>query len=232
MLCLYYVVASLISITLLNYFNLELEKNSLRTTALEINRPNDNLLRFLLKETLHNASENEELVSDFYDLNSNFTADAFKLWASSSLQKESLNSSLNIWDKNQNHLGGFNSGIDLGDRLPEQFINDTNGTSSIIEINSPEDSLKKIFIGIVPITDRGSKIGYVTASIGFDLQNLGSNNLPDFLESNTNIINSVLDVRRLKIFEFDDSKLTHVYGDIYPSRDQIKAYTGCKIIPG
>ena len=107
-------IASVISIALLNYFNLELEKNSLRTTALEINRPNDNLLRFLLKETLKNASENEELISDFYKSNSNFTADAFKLWANSSLQRESLNSSLNIWDREQNLLGGFNSGIDLG----------------------------------------------------------------------------------------------------------------------
>ena len=222
-------VASLVSITLLNYFNLELERNSLRTTALEINRPNDNLLRFTLKETLRNASENEDLVSDFYDRNSNFTADAFKLWANSSLQRESLNSSLNIWDKNRNHLGGFNSGIDLGSKLPKQFMNGTNDTSGIIEINSPEDSLKKIFIGIVPIVDRGSKIGYVTASIGFDLQDLASNSLPDFLESKTNIINSVLDVRRLKIFEITDSKLTHVYGDIYPSRDQIKPILDAKL---
>ncbi|MGD1007182.1 MAG: ATP-binding protein [Ignavibacteriaceae bacterium] len=222
-------LASLISITFLNYFNLELEKNSLRTTALEIHRSNDNLLRFLLKETLRNASENEGLISDFYDRNSNFTADAFKLWANSSLQRESLNSSLNIWDKEQNHLGGFDSGIDLDPKLPEQFINYTDETSLIIETNSPEDSLKKIYTGIVPILDRSAIIGYVTASIGFDLQNLASNSLPDFLESKTNIINSVLDVQRLKIFEFTDSKLTHVYGDIYPSRDQIKPILDAKL---
>jgi two-component system nitrogen regulation sensor histidine kinase NtrY len=223
------VFASLISITLLNYFNLELEKNSLRTTALEINRPNDNLLRFILKETLLNASQNEELVSDFYDRNSNFTANAFKLWTNSSLQRESLNSSLNVWDINQNRLGGFNSGIDLGSQLPVQFINYAGKTSEIVEFNSPDDSLKKIFIGIIPITDRGLKIGYITASIGFELQNLGSNSLPDFLESKTNIINSVLDMQRLKIFEFTDSKLTHVYGDIYPSRDQIKPILDAKL---
>jgi len=222
-------IASLISITLLNYFNIELEKNSLRTTALEINRPNDNLLKFLLKETLQNSSENENLISDFYDHNSNFTADAFKLWANSSLQRESLNSSLNIWDKEENHLGGFNSGIDLGPKLPEQFINYSDETPRIIEQNSPEDSLKQIFTGISPIMNSGSIIGYITVSIEFDFQNLLSNNLPDFLESKTNIINSVLDIQRLKIFEFADSKLTHVYGDIYPSLDQIKPILSVKL---
>jgi signal transduction histidine kinase len=224
-------IASVISITLLNYFNLELEKNSLRTTALEINRSNDNLLRFLLKETLLNASKNEGLISDFYDRNSNFTAAAFKLWANSSLQRESLNSSLNVWDKEQNHLGGFDSGIDLGSKLSEQFINYTYKTPLIIDTNSPEDSLKKIFVGITPVLDRSSIIGYVTASVEFDLQNLESNNLPDFLESKTNIINSVLDVQSLKIFEFNDSKLTHVYGDIYPSRDQIKPILDAQLSP-
>ena len=209
----------MISIALLNYFNLELEKNSLRTTALEINRPNDNLLRFLLKETLKNASENEELISDFYKSNSNFTADAFKLWANSSLQRESLNSSLNIWDREQNLLGGFNSGIDLGTKLPGSFIKNRGGYKDIVEINSPDDLLKNIFIGIIPVLDRGELLGFVTVSIGFDLQNLVSHSLPDFLESKTNIINSVLDVQRLKIFEFTDSKLTYIYGDIYPSLD-------------
>ncbi|MDR3628100.1 MAG: ATP-binding protein [Ignavibacteriaceae bacterium] len=222
-------IASFISITLLNYFNLELEKNSLRTTALEINRPNDNLIKFLLRETLRKTSENEELISDYYDGNSNFTADAFKLWANSSLQKETFNSSLNIWDKDQNHLGGFNSGIDAGAKLPEQFINYSDELPHIIEINSPDDSLKKIFMGIIPVWDRGAKIGYVTASIGFDLQNLSSTSLPDFLASKSDIINSVLDARRLKIFEFADSKLTHVYGDIYPSRDQIKPILEAKL---
>ena len=223
------VIASLISITLLNYFNLELEKNSLRTTALEINRPNDNLLKFLLKETLRNASENEDMIEDFYDSNSNFTADAFRLWANSSLQKESLNSSINIWDKNKNHLGGFNSGIDMGKKIPGQFSDYSDEMPRIIEANSPVDSLKKIFIGIIPITDRNATIGYVTASIGFDLQNLSTSSLPDFLASKSDMLNSVLDLHRLKIFEFTDSKLTHVYGDIYPSRDQIKPILDAKL---
>ncbi len=221
--------ASIISITLLNYFNLELERVSLKTTALEINRPNDNLLRFLLNETLNNAASNEEVVACFYDRNSNYDAEAFKLWANSSLQKESLNSSLNIFDKNKNRLGSFNSGIDF-DLQSLKGFNDYDGDASkIIETYQPGDSTKRIFAEIVPVVDRGMKIGYLTAAIGFDLQNIGLNNIPDFLESKRNIINSVIDINQLEIFEFSDSKLIRVYGDIYPSRDQIKPILNAKL---
>ncbi len=223
--------ASVISITLLNYFNLELEKASLKTTAVEINRPNDNLLRFLLEETLTNSARDQNIISDFYDRNSNFDADAFKLWANSSLQRESLNSSLTIWDRYQNRLGGFNSGINLGETLINDFKNYSSEGIKIIEKAIPGDSTKKIFIGIIPLFDREIKVGYITASVGFDLQNLGSNNIPDFLESNKNIINSVIDVNQLKIFEFSDSKLTHVYGDIYPSRIQISPILNAQFSP-
>ncbi len=216
------IVASVISVSLLNYFNLQLEKESLKTTALEINRPNNNLLQFLLEETLENAANNTQLITDFYDFNSNYDAEAFKLWANSSLQRESLISSVRIWDKNQDKVGEFNGGIELGDKILKQFTNYTGRNPKIIETYQLNDTSEKVFTGIVPIYDRGIKLGYVSASIGFDIQNLGSNNIPDFLESKMNIINSVLDIKRLKIFEFADSKLTNVYGDIYPSRDQIK----------
>lgn len=223
--------ASVISITLLNYFNLELEKESLKTTAVEINRPNNNLLRFLLAETLSSSAKDQNIISDFYDRNSNFDADAFKLWANSALQRESLNSSLNIWDRFQNRLGGFNSGINFGIKNLKEFRNYSGEGTKIIETALPGDSTKKIFTGIIPLFDREIKIGYITASVGFDPQNLGSNNIPDFLESNKNIINSVIDINQLKIFEFSDSKLTHVYGDIYPSRDQIKPILDAQFSP-
>jgi|YelNatPaOPRAMG01_1025707.scaffolds.fasta_scaffold00028_72 signal transduction histidine kinase len=215
-------IASFITITMQNYFNLELEKQSLKTTALEINRPNDSLLRFLIKETLNNASENENTKIEFGLRNSNFDAIAFKIWANSSLQKESLTSSITIWDKNQKKLGGFYVGIGQENNLPRQFSNYSEFQPKIIISNEPDDTSKKIIEGIVPIYDREIKLGYITATVGFDFRDLSSNTIPEFLESKENIINSVVDITQLKIFEFEDSKLNRVYGDIYPSRDQVK----------
>ncbi len=214
-------VASVITITLLNYFNVELEKQSLKTTALEINRPNDNLLKFLINETLQNASSNSDIITDFGVRNSNYDADAFRFWANSSLQRESLNSSITIWDRYQNKIGGFSVGIEAENKLPKQFVNYSGQAPKIIEVSQSQDTSKKFFKGIIPVYDRGIKLGYITASIGFDIQNLGANDIPQFLESKKNIINSVIDIKDLKIFEFKDMQLSEVYGDIYPSREQI-----------
>ena len=215
-------IASVISITLLNYFNVNLEKQSLKTTAMEINRPNDSLLKFLITETLTNASNNEDIIMDFGLRNSNYDADAFRFWANSSLQRESLNSSVSIWNKDQLKIGSFSVGINVGNKLPSQFYRYSGSEPKIIEISEGQDSSNKIFKGIVPVYDRGIKLGYITASIGFDIRNLGTNEIPLFLESEKNILNSVIDIRQLKIFDINGSQLKEVYGDIYPSRDQIK----------
>ncbi|MHB1686594.1 MAG: sensor histidine kinase [Ignavibacteriaceae bacterium] len=216
------IVASVFTITLMNYFNIELERQSLKTTALEINRPNDNLLHFLIRETLSNAASNSKVIESFYDHNTNFNAEAFKLWALSSLQKESINSSLSIFDKDLMLLGNFSVGIDDKIIPIKQFINYNGSSPKLIEINQPGDSTKKIVFGIISVMDRGIKIGYISATISYDLKTLFVNDIPDFLESKNNFINSVLDINNLKIFLFKDSKLSQVYGDIYPSRDQIK----------
>ncbi len=214
--------ASVISITLMNYFNLKLEIASLKTTAFEINRPNKDLLHFLLSETLQEVSNDENVTASFYNRSTNYYAEAFKLWAKSSLQRESLNSSLSIWDKNGDYAGGFNSGINPETKMMKAFSGYTDVKPEIIETADPQDSTKKIFTGIVKITDRGFTLGYITASIGFDIQDINTAAIPNFLESRKNIINPVIDVKRLKIFKFVDSELANVYGDIYPSRDQIK----------
>ena len=83
------VVGSLISISLLIHFNQSLEKESLKTTALELNRPNNNLLRFMITETLLNSSKKNEVIEALQKKKSNYYALAFKLWSGSALQKES-----------------------------------------------------------------------------------------------------------------------------------------------
>ncbi len=195
-------IASVMSITLLNYFNVALEKQSLKTTAMEINRPNDNLLKFLITETLQDASNNNDIIMDFGLRNSNYDADAFRFWANSSLQRESLNSSVAIWNKDNNKIGSFSVGLDVDTKLPAQFFNYSGKKPLIIELNLGQDSTKKIFKGIIPVFDRDIKLGYITTSIGFNLQNLGSNDIPLFLESKKNILNSVIDISHLKSSNF------------------------------
>jgi two-component system, NtrC family, nitrogen regulation sensor histidine kinase NtrY len=210
-------VASVLIITLLNYFNLKLERQSLRTIAFEINRPNDNLMRYMIDETLRSASTDRKIINYFSRKNTNFDALSFLIWSNSSLQRESLQSSVAIFDKDMNERGRFAVGLD-----PEQIefdFADLTGTNSSISDFSGE-SYENLFIGIIPVIDRGTVSGYISAAVAYDLQTISNKNIPDFLESRRGVVNSVLDIKQLKIFEFTGSRVNKIHGDIYPSRDQ------------
>lgn len=215
-------VASIFSIALLNYFNTKLERESLKTTAFELNRANENLLHFLVEESIRNASSNEEIRNIFTSKFANFDAAAFRLWSGSSIQRESFNSSIMFFDRNRAELGKFNVGMNddfnvfnfLKPALTEQAVVD--------EIKIGRDENTKAFAGILPVYERKILLGFIAVAVSFDLQSIGAINLPDFLESSSSILNKVVDVRQLKIFEFINNNLVQVYGDRYPSREQIK----------
>ena len=214
--------ASIISITLLNFFNLELERESLKTTALEINRPNDNLLEFLVNESLKNAAKKENVITSFNLRSTNFDALAFLIWSESFLQRETLNSSISIFDKNKNYLGRYSIGLDSLSYLPQWFDSLSTSNPKVITLSHHNGNNEDLFIGITPIKERDITIGYVSAAVSYSLESIGSENIPAFLQSGKNLLNTVLTIQQLKIFQFSNDLLTQVYGDIYPSRDQIK----------
>lgn len=217
--------ASIISITLLNYFNVKLERESLKTTAYEINRANENLLQFLLEELLRNASVNEEIRSVFNRRFINYDAVAFKLWSSSPIHRESFNSFVAFYDRNRNLLGKFNLGINE-EITPFNFIKAYRlEEPSIREISLSKNSDTKIFLGLLPFYEREILTGYLSVAVSFDLKSFGSANFPEFLESSHSILNKVVDIKQLKIIEITDNSLTQIYGDRYPSREQIKEIT-------
>lgn len=217
--------ASIISIALLNYFNVKLERESLKTTAYEINRANENLLQFLLEELLRNASINEEIRSVFNRRFVNYDAVAFKLWSSSPIHRESFNSFVAFYDRNRERLGNFNIGISE-EVKPFNFIKPYKIEEPIIqEINLSRNSDSKIFLGLLPFYEREILVGYLSVAVSFDLKSFGAANFPEFLESSHSILNKVVDIKQLKIFEITDNALKQVYGDRYPSREQIKEIT-------
>ncbi len=216
------IMASVITITLLNYFNLELEKQSLKTTAFEVNRPNEGLLRFLLDETLRSAAKSDEVISGFNRRTTNNDALAFTIWSNSSLQRESLNSVIYLFGRNKTILGSFGIGFD-DEQFPTAFLTSYRGNElQLFETSSQFNSDKRLLYGISSVTDRGIVLGYVVAAIGIDRHLLNNRSIPEFLASGRNVINTVIDVKQLNIFEIVDGRLTNVYGDIYPSREQIE----------
>jgi two-component system, NtrC family, nitrogen regulation sensor histidine kinase NtrY len=215
------VAGSLISITLLIHFNRELEKESLKTTALEINRPNDNLLRFMITQTLLNASKNDDVIMAFQKKQSNYYALAFKIWCESTLQKESINSSISILNPGQQTMASFKVGnINSNENYSFGISNLTTGNPIIFEKNNEQQNAKNIS-GIVPVINNGQILGYITALIEIDTQSIGTSDIPDFLESQKNFVNTVIDPNQLMVLRFEDNKLVNVIGDVYPSKDQL-----------
>lgn len=215
------IAGSLISISLLIHFNQALEKESLKTTALEINRSNDNLLRFMITETLMNSSKKDEVIEALLKKKSNYSALAFKIWSESTLQKECINSSISILNRTQKELASFRVGdIISNESYSYGILNLTTGSPLIFEKNDEEQNLK-IISGIIPVVNEGQIVGFISALIEIDNKSIGPLNVPDFLESQKNYVNTVIDPNQLLVFRLEDTKLVNVIGDIYPSRDQI-----------
>jgi len=220
-------IGSIISISLLNYFNTKLERESLKTTTWEINRADVNLLSFMIEETLRNTKNQNNIVDVFGDKYANYDALAFKIWGKSAMQRESLNSGIRFYDKDKNLLGEYAVGLNPDDEVFNYLSSDD--FIDVVEMQSKGENSGNYFSGIIELKERGITQGYISAFVSFDIKSIGASDFPDFIKSNLAILNRVIDVKNLKIFQFNDDKLTQVYGDIYPSRDQIKQILNSKL---
>ncbi|QQS34867.1 MAG: HAMP domain-containing protein [Ignavibacteriales bacterium] len=211
---------SIISISLLNYFNLELERESLKTTTFEITRSDDNLVKFLLEESLSEASTNPDVVGAFPKRNTNFDALAFAIWSKSSMQRESLISAITLFDRNGDYLGSFSAGMNAITKLPQGTSIQKISGITLTENVPDDDTNLKLFDGIVPVTEGRILLGYISGSIQYATGTRSVADIPEFLRSKKNLVNSVIDYEQLNIFRFSDSKLVEASGEIYPSREQ------------
>jgi nitrogen fixation/metabolism regulation signal transduction histidine kinase len=212
-------IASVIAISMLNYFNLELERRSLKVIAYEVNRANKELLSYLVDETLRNSEQNERLVSSLYKLNSNYDSEAFIAWSKSSLQREALSSELVIFDRNFNLLGRFTVGFDEAIDYKKLLNQKSENGNTINEIPS-SSPIGISFAGVVPVENDNITAGYIAVAAKFNVENLGAAEFPDFLESNKASLGSVVDLNLIRIFEFSDRKIIQARGNIFPSKEQ------------
>jgi hypothetical protein len=215
------VISSVIVVILMNYFNLQLERQSLKTVAFEIMRANENLLRYMSDETLNKALNDDELINSFFRSNINYDAEAFRVWSYSPMQKESKSSGIFLFDIEKREIGSFSVGLEKQYNIFNYFDNIELSKTNIKGVADSIDSDLITYVGITPVSRRDIVSGYFAAITEFNIRNIGSKNIPDFLKSNKALLGSAIDASLLKIFEFTNERLTQVYGDIYPSREQM-----------
>lgn len=216
-------VSSVITISLLNYYNSLLEKESLKTTAYELTRASDEWLEFLIREALINATRSEETVRALKEQGTNFETAAFMIWSQSSLQREAIRSSVTFLDKEKRMLGSFAIDMDPMYRITPMVLNYEGEDMQIFNNYKPADLDGKIISGIVPVKEDNVLLGYVVASVLFNPDNYKVSSLPPFLASNYNSANSIVNFEKLKVFEFENDKLKNVYGDITPADTYTKS---------
>lgn len=209
--------SSFITINMLNYFNAELEKKSLRITAYQLTRTDVNLLDYIMTETLTNISEDQQLKYKFNDDIVNFDAEAYKLWNRSRLEKEMVSSSVNIIDTSFNLIGSFS--FNVFDEFAWNWSEDDGYNDGLVIIQENLDSYgTKQLRGIVPIKKNLKLMGYVEITILIDLYRLGFENTPQFISTSNLFGNSPVNMENLKIFDFHNGELVNYYTDLILSQ--------------
>jgi len=219
----YYVIilfaSSLNSVILLNYFDTLRERESIKNVAFEINRFNDQLIKFYLSDNINQIYTNQSEQNLLLRKDINFNSLAFINWSRSNLHQEELNSYIAIYDRNGKILGGFRIGFDHKENI-KQLLGKFNDVIFLDESNS--DSLVKKINAFSKYIEQGVTQLVVSSGINFEVTKLGGLGFPEFLRSDLNIINQYINLEKVKIFQFKDRKLVQFYGDVYPNREQIK----------
>ncbi|AFH49893.1 Signal transduction histidine kinase [Ignavibacterium album JCM 16511] len=219
-------VGSIFSITLLNFFNTRLEKESLKTTAYELNRIDENLIQFYLREFINQSGSDAQLLSSFTRSDLNFDALAFIQWSKSILQRESMNSFIAFYDRFGTKKGSFEVGLPSKEKI---LFNKIPLTDEVVFFNEAKNPIEKNISGVKRISESGITRGFISAGIDFNISKLAASEIPDFIESNLSLLNQVVNIKQLKIFLFLNGELAQVYGDIFPSREQIKLMLNTKL---
>ncbi len=212
-------LASVVSISTLIYYNSELERESIKTTAREITRPNEHYIEFMVRETLNEVFYNESFARDI-ELNNNNDKLTFKTWCNSSLQNESFPAYLALLDTTNKVIGEFTYNFE------ESYMPDIGGLieskPETIDIfrNFVYDSNLKVIGGVSPVKEQGNIVGYFVVAIIYDINSFGFYNLPDFLSAKPANLGAPVNVATLKIFNFHDDKLVKEFSDIKLTRSE------------
>lgn len=219
----YYVIilfaSSLNSVILLNYFDTLRERESIKNIAFEINRFNEQLIKFYLSENINQIYTNQSEQNLLLRKDINFNSLAFINWCKSNLHQEELNSYIAIYDRNGKVLGGFKVGFDYKENI-KPLLGKFEDVIFLDESNP--DSLVKRINAFSKYNELGVTQLVVSSGIDFEVNKLGGLGFPEFLRSDLNIINQYINLEKVKIFQFKDRKLVQFYGDVYPNREQIK----------
>lgn len=99
--------ASFVTVGLLNHYNSEQQRESLKKFAEDLTRPKEHWLDYVIFETLNNENNEELIVNYLFDPQS-ASRICFRIWNSSLLHQEGIVSCVRILDSDFQVIGGIN----------------------------------------------------------------------------------------------------------------------------
>ena len=210
---------SFLSISLLSYFNSDLERKSLKTIATEMSRSSINLLDYYADEIIYKIADDSSIKQKLLKKNNNFNAEAFVIWSNSALSNDSKNSIINVIAPDKTLLGGFNYEFD------EPYIWDWNDDQSDLEgvqkvYQNIEGTDNQVIRTITPIKYGEEILGYVEVSILYDVYGYVFDESEKFLSSSSPVSNISVNRDLLKIFEFRNNELINYFTDVLISEPE------------
>ena len=218
--------SSLLTISLMNFFNAELEKEELKRTALFLSRPQESYLNFLLNESLSKIVRQEEIKNFFLSGNTNYHSLALNLWLQSSLRDEKVLSSLVLLDKRKKILGYFSNGIPEEQLVPQIVRASLTKDLQIFDVSDKTKQWQKILCGIIPITERNQLIGFAAVTIKFSAKNALTINPIAALFQLPELNLRSLSEKNFNVFLLAKDNILTVSGNVLPSgQDADKIFT-------
>lgn len=218
--------ASIATVSLLTYYNSEIERESLKTTAQDLTRSNENIYRFMVFQTLTNI-QNDESIKDALTKKENMNSVAFVEWTKSLLYRETIPVIITFYNGTGEQIGSFSS------FLENKRVNNLPDINKIKEIPKV-DLIPNVFTGEINISgstvikNKDKIIGYVGINVIYDENHFNFVNIPKFLFAERSGISSAVDLEQLKIFFFDNGVLDRTFGSAALSEDDINKITNAK----
>ncbi len=209
--------SSLLTISLMNFFNAELEKEELKRTALFLSRPQESYLNFLLNESLSKVVQQDKLKDFFSSENTNYNSLALDLWLQSSLREEKVSSSITLLDKRKKNLGYFSSGIQEDQLVSQIALASVTKDLQIFDVSDKTKQWQKILCGIIPFTERNQLVGFAAATVKFTAKNALTVNPLSAIFQLPELNLRSLSEKNFNVFLLAKDKILTVSGNVLPS---------------
>ena len=201
---LYSLASSIIAVSLLTYYNSQLEKESLKNSAYDLVRVNEEQVQFILYQTLIEAKNNSVLYESL-KTGGDYSSTAFSVWMKSLLYREGINAAITLYDVQKNTLGSFSSSDESVVENNSLHFNPGRDIQ-IIPQQSTFSEGKKI-AGVLTIRDADIILGYLSITAIINSNHFRQESLPKILIPERVGILSAVDYDNLKIYELMNRQL-------------------------